>query len=381
LDLDFKNVKFEGLNNGEFIDFSKVNNKDKLKEKIIAEYVATCRKCPSENDCKHYDHREPSCVIISRFVRNYIDMNIKSIDVSKEYHLTNFVNSIILMTNILNLFEQWRGIYANTDYNFFYESEHPRLNQFYSSELLILIGKYIQSNRVVDTKRVKKFRLFVEGDSEETAFPEILSSFYINTNGISDYRDIKIHNIKGKDTAQLDKIKLNLERFRENDVTYFIFLDNDENVHRYRDDWIREGLIESNHFIIWDNKFEDNFGEEVIFEILEEISFEYVNLFTVDKLKETNKQRKDIMDSIKKILYENGKTVNMDEYKVRIAQKIGKQVSEVLSRVDPLLAFEHQFPNPFDNNEFLEFMKIIQSVVKDIERITSEHFVDTEKQD
>ena len=74
-----KNLVFQGPNEGDGVDFSKVKTVEQLKETIVYNYVVLCRNCASESFCKFYDSSEPPCSILEKVVHNYIDMNIKSI--------------------------------------------------------------------------------------------------------------------------------------------------------------------------------------------------------------------------------------------------------------------------------------------------------------
>jgi hypothetical protein len=165
-------IVLEGLNR-EKVDFRKVETIDQLKDTIISNYVVVCRNCASDSFCKFYDRSEPPCPILERIVRNYVDMNIKSINTENSHSLSEFISSVIVLIQIFNAFENWRGIYADEFYNWFFESAHPGINSFYSHDILKKLSRYLDAYRVVDIEHLKKFIVFLEGDSEYEALPSI----------------------------------------------------------------------------------------------------------------------------------------------------------------------------------------------------------------
>jgi len=265
-----KNLRLEGMNRGDIVDFSGVETIDQLKEVIVNNYVFLCRKCASASFCKFFDSSEGPCQILKKVVYNYIDMNIKSIETENRYILTEFIKSVIFITKIFNDFENWRGIYVDEEFNWYFEGVHPRLNSTYSHELLISISNFIKAYRVVKIDRLKKFTVFVEGDSEYIALPPIFSSLGVLGIKMDIKNSVKFINLKGKDSIQKDKIKTILRRYKEEGVSYFLIIDNDPLVKGYIGDLIRENLLEEDHYIVWDNKFEDSFSEEAILKVLTE---------------------------------------------------------------------------------------------------------------
>jgi hypothetical protein len=110
----------------------------------------------------------------------------------------------------------------------------------------------------------------VEGYSEFVALPPILKALGVSGIDFGIKNSVRFINLEGKDRTQRDKISTNLAKFREDGISYFLILDNDANAERYIEDLEREGLMEENHSLIWENKFEDNFGEEAILRVLRE---------------------------------------------------------------------------------------------------------------
>lgn len=173
MELATDGLTFPGLNEGDVVDFSKVESVEQLKFTIVNNYIPLCRKCASERFCKSHDSSEPPCPILEKVVDNYVDMNIKSVESNNQHSLSEFIRSVIMLVRIFNHFENWRGLYVDEWFNWYFESAHPQINSMYVHDLLIEISNFVRANRVVGTKRQKKFVVFVEGDSEVVALPPI----------------------------------------------------------------------------------------------------------------------------------------------------------------------------------------------------------------
>ena len=235
-----ENLLFQGLNEGEIVDFREVKTIEELNEIIVQNYVVLCRKCTSESFCKFCDVSGPPCPILVNVVNNYIYMNIKSIDTDNQYSLAEFIKSVILLIQIFNRFENWRGIYVDDGFNSFFESVHPRLNLSFAHNLLVDISKFVRVYTVVQTDRLKKFIILVEGNSEFEALPPIFEALGVAGINFDIKNSVKFINLEGKDSIQRNKIKLILKRYREEEVSYFLIIDNDQNVKDYIDDLKRE---------------------------------------------------------------------------------------------------------------------------------------------
>jgi hypothetical protein len=274
--------------------------------------------------CKFHDPSEPPCPILEKVVDNYIDMNIKAVNTENSYSLTEFIKSVIYLTKIFNILENWRGIYVEEWFNWYFQSVHPKFNSNFGHDLLVNISKFVKSYRVVETERLKRFIVLVEGDSEFEALPSIFKA--LGVSGLA--QSTKFINLKGKDRVQKDKIKDNLQRFKDDDITYFLILDNDENVHQYVGDLKREQLIYDGYYLIWDNKFEDNFAEGAILKILLDLENKVFQEITSEELRKYNSTKHDVVKSIEQLFHDKGMHLNFDSYKVPVAQKLSMWICE-----------------------------------------------------
>lgn len=370
-----ENLRLQGLSEGAIVDFSEVGNIEQLKKTIVDNYVAFCRKCTSRSFCKFHDPSEPPCPILEKVVHSYVDMNIKSVDTANQNSLTEFIKSIILLIQIFNYFENWRGIYVDEWFNWYFESSHPWLNSFYGHELLVMISKYVSTYRVVKTERLKKFVVFVEGDSEFVALPPIFKALGVLGIDFEIKNSVRFINLEGKDRTQREKIRTNLAKFREEEVSYFLVLDNDANVERYIEDLKREELMEDNHYLIWENKFEDNFGEEAILKVLREEANVVFDKIDVDELKRYNSSKHDIGKSIEHLAREKGIERKFDDYKVGIAKRLSEWVCREIDESMRANSGVYDGRRTPKSESFPDFLEKVRKITETMKRISSEFHV------
>ena len=370
-----KNLVFQGPNEGDGVDFSKVKTVEQLKETIVYNYVVLCRNCASESFCKFYDSSEPPCSILEKVVHNYIDMNIKSIDTENRYSFTEFIKSLILLIQIFYKFENWLGIYVDEGFNWYFESVHPSLNSKYAHDLLVEMSRFVRAHRVVKTERLKKFIIFVEGNSEFEALPPIFDALGVLGVNLDIKNSVKFINLEGKDRIQKDKIKLILSKLWDEEVSYFLILDNDPNVKQYIEDLKRGGLIEDAQYLIWKNKFEDNFGEESILKVLREESSEIFDKIDISKLKIYNSTKNDIGKSIEHLLREKGIEFRFKDYKVKIAKRLAEWICREIDESMRTSDGSYDGSRTPTSKSFPEFVEKLRKITEEIKRISSEFHV------
>jgi hypothetical protein len=61
-----QDLKFQGLNPGEIVDFTSVENVDQLKSIIVDYFVPLCRNCASEKTCAFHDDKQPPCPMLQK---------------------------------------------------------------------------------------------------------------------------------------------------------------------------------------------------------------------------------------------------------------------------------------------------------------------------
>lgn len=377
--LETKNLKMEGVNKGEIVDFSKVTNVEQLKNTIVENYVLCCRKCFSHNVCKFHDSSEPPCPLLEKIVRNYVDMNIKSVNTASQWELQDFIKSTILLIDIFVDFISWQGIYVDEWHNWYFESMHPSLNLTIAHGLLDNISKFLKAYRVVKINRLMRFIVLVEGDSEYVALPPILAELGVLGINHDGKNSVRFINMQGKDRLQKEKIRDNLKRFREDGVSYFLVIDNDPNVTTYIEDLKRENLIDDEHCLIWKHKFEDNFSAEAILTVLGEEVNGIVTSIDVSELNKYNSTKYDIVKSIEYCLKRKGISFKFNDYKVSIAKKLASWVCEEIRESMMVGATYDGFRNP-KSKSFPQFVERLQRIAEEMKKESTEfHVVKTDK--
>lgn len=154
---------------------------------------------------------------------------------------------------------------------------------------------------------------FIEGDSEEIAFPIIADSLGYDLV----QEGIKLINVKGKDNAI--KIEQYLKYLKDSDTIPFIIMDGDKKVKQKIVSWKTDGLLPEDNHKMWDMEFEDLFSLNLIAECCAEMGYKGIN---VKKLAEI-KGNSSVIHAIKRILHDsNQKELDKPELAVKLAYRI-----------------------------------------------------------
>lgn len=143
--------------------------------------------------------------------------------------------------------------------------------------------------------------VFIEGDSEDVAFPIIAEAMGYDLVE----KGIYLKNVRGKDN--FSKIREYLEYLKDSDVLAYVLADGNKKVKTELDDWIREGLLQEKCKTVWALEFEDCFSFPLIVEALntllqdQEIDYE----ITIDELKKNHIKGQSVVKTLQKIFYSN----------------------------------------------------------------------------
>lgn len=188
--------------------------------------------------------------------------------------------------------------------------------------------------------------VFIEGDSEEVAFPIIANSLKHNlvTKGI------RLVNIKGSGKAE--KMGEYLRYLKDSGILAYVIVDGSKRVKEKLEDWQREGIIEQDSWTMWKLEFEDCFGLEMIAKALNEwLKEEGVeSQITVEGLKKEKKEGVSIVKALTKILYEKS-LLSLD--KPALAEKLAYLSSEDTQKE------EHKETPP--EKEIKKIIKLVES--------------------
>jgi len=142
--------------------------------------------------------------------------------------------------------------------------------------------------------------VFIEGDSEEVAFPIIAEA----TGYDLVERGIRLINLKGAGKAK--KLEEYLRYLKDSDVEIYIIADNDKEISKKLKDWEREGLLKEDCATVWPLEFEDCFDLQIITKAINELSKEQELNFsiTVEELRNGKEKGGSVVKLIQKMFNE-----------------------------------------------------------------------------
>jgi hypothetical protein len=321
------------------------------------EHVVICRNCGMEAFCSVMDH-DDVCHVADNIVENFIRTHILRIDSSSRKEVKDLCQCLYDLMNIFETIKIWIGTLADNSLVEFFIGKQPELTLKYGHRLIAELGEMFEHYISVNHKEIKKYILLVEGDSEEIFFPGLLSRMWVDGIDHKWNQNIVTINLKGKDKIQKDKIKDILTNYREDQVGYFLIIDNDQNVKKYIEDLKRESLLDEEHYILWENTFEDNFSEEKIIELLQDLNPDLA-ILSIDEIKEINSKKKDIKKTLERLMKEQETDFSFDEFKKGLARKLLEYYGPMLEREN-----EKDDDEVFkDDAAFLNLLKKIRQFV------------------
>jgi predicted ATP-dependent endonuclease of OLD family len=107
--------------------------------------------------------------------------------------------------------------------------------------------------------------VFIEGASEEVAFPIIAQSFGCDVCA----KGINFVNVKGKD--KFKKLEEYLGYLQGSGVISYVIADGSDELRRNLEDWQRAGIIKADNWTMWDLEFEDCFNSDLIAQAVNEM--------------------------------------------------------------------------------------------------------------
>lgn len=142
--------------------------------------------------------------------------------------------------------------------------------------------------------------VFIEGDSEEVAFPIIAEA--LGHDLVE--KGICLINIRGK--GKVSKLAEYLKYLKDSDVLVYVIVDGDKQVKERLDDWIRQGLLQKDCQTMWDLEFEDCFTLDMITKAMKEVAKEQGFKFeiTSENLKENMPKGKSVVKALEKLMYQ-----------------------------------------------------------------------------
>src|SRR3989344_1070825 len=317
---------------GNQIDLSKVKTLEDLKNAIIYEIeFPYCKNCGFYSMCLYKRNTsEGTCAFLDEVIRRYIDMNIKSIDYKNSYFMEEFIKSCYYFAHMSKDFLDLIGIYTDNYFNSNLESMHTNMNSLFSHKILINLSKYLDSIRKIDFKKIKKFIILVEGESDKIILSSILNSLGVLGIHFDIKNSVRFYVLEGKDRLKKkDSIKDYFKRFRETETEYFLFLDKDseEDVN----DLIREGIVNQSYIFYFERELEEEYPIKKLVKAIEEIKPDLKGIFK-ERIILTKLKEKKLKEILSGEAYNQSKSFNLDDIKVELSKRISKETSEELEK-------------------------------------------------
>lgn len=166
--------------------------------------------------------------------------------------------------------------------------------------------------------------VFVEGDSEEVAFPIIAQSLECDLCA----KGIRLINVKGKD--KFKKLEEYLRYIDGSGVIAYVIADRNDELKGKLDDWQRAGIIKQGNWTMWDLEFEDCFSCDMIIQAVNEMLKERKVEFqlTTAELEASRRQRVSIVEALNEIFARNNLDLDKPELAERLAILLSREISE-----------------------------------------------------
>ena len=170
------------------------------------------------------------------------------------------------------------------------------------------------------------FIIFIEGDSEEYAFPIVAKALGYGNIGTEAGKKIRLVNMYGN--GIVPKLGQFLNHLKASDTEIFIIADGDKKVHSSIEGFVREGLLKDVRTKVWQKEFEDTFESKRIIDSMKKLSIK--NGFTFDMSVEhldAERTRIKVAEILQKYLHENHQP---DLDKPELAQQLAQDITEEL---------------------------------------------------
>ena len=167
------------------------------------------------------------------------------------------------------------------------------------------------------------YTIFVEGNSEETAFPIVAKALNFEKFG----NEVNLVNLKGD--SKMLKLDMFLEYLKDQDTRIFLIADKGSRIANKVDEYISRQLIPKNNIKVWENEFEDTFKSKILISCMNELAKEKAFEFSLtdDELEKSRKTGQKVTNIIKKHLLHNDQPeLNKPELAKKLAEYIVEQI-------------------------------------------------------
>jgi len=223
------------------------------------------------------------------------------------------------------------------------------------------------------------YTVFIEGDSEEIAFPIIAKTMGYSEMGVGPGYQVRLFNLKG--SGKVHRLEQFLDYLKTSDTTPFIIADGDKEVSQKVDDFVRMRLINENSIKIWEKEFEDLFSNELIIQAMQKIAesngFQF-NL-TSENLNEERSKNKKVANILQQHLHDNEQPdLKKTDLALEIANIITKEIKEdknpntpVENEIKRIFKIVNEGLQPTDHDELFTMIKKYSSKTEKISDLSN----------
>ncbi len=191
------------------------------------------------------------------------------------------------------------------------------------------------------------YTIFVEGESEEIAFPIISKVIGFEKFG----KEVNLINLKGD--SKFLKLELFLEYLKNQDTGVFLIADGGSKIANKIDDFVKRGLVSKNNTRVWEKEFEDTFDNDHIISAMTALSgkkgFEFK--MTPEELDKGRKSNQKVAKIINKHLIDKEQP---ELVKTDLAEELAQQIAIEIQKGE-------QREETLFENEVKNIMKITNS--------------------
>lgn len=183
--------------------------------------------------------------------------------------------------------------------------------------------------------------IFVEGDSEEYAFPIVAAGIGFDNVGVEIGRKIRIVNLDGN--GIIPKLGQFLDYLKASDTEAFIIADGDKKVHNAISDYIREDLVKEDHTKVWEKEFEDTFESERIIDAMKKLAIKNRFVFDMQStyLDTERGSGKKVADILQKYLHDKEQPdLDKPDLAQQLAHDIVSEIKSGMSRTETQFELE-----------------------------------------
>lgn len=183
--------------------------------------------------------------------------------------------------------------------------------------------------------------IFVEGKSEEYAFPIVANALGLTDVGTDVAKKIRVMNLEGN--GIIGKLEEFLEYLKDSDVGVFLIADGDKKVKNFVEDFVRRKILEKENYKIWDKEFEDTFESKRLVEAMKRLAMKNNFKFTMTEveLETARLSGKKVPEIFQKYLHDlQQPDLDKPALTIQLANDIAEEIRDKQTRTETKFEFE-----------------------------------------